>query len=911
MYEVNQQKGLVICMKSLFSNYDIAQTLEDFRKPLHIDDMKLLSLMQNVEQSRLHYTLDQYEGYTRMLNTVWKNKALESANLKYSDSPSIFNTLLHFVDNGVLKIKNGSEIVCQWESMLRWHDLSSSITEDLLTCAYLASSDLVSINSCSIHKDFSWPAYIKCDDHVLNTMMELPLVDIHAHLKGSSLNFDLNWLCLMNNIKGRDNEIDALQQKRQGKHIDSSISLYRKVVVAAAIRLWLYQLDCGIEYMPCSFFESIIKEPFDNALVAKVNKLQQYIESIRTISKAYVDINGVAHYLDYAVVEGKSIPHNHHERCAYSLLSGERYFLYNILKRIYNGATEGGKVESLFYIYLQVKNEIRHEINQLNDTVGFGNFAIFEERKTLFIKQYKEYSNAALHLAVASFFTRGDASLRYHEARITPDGTGSEILDSLQKYDNAINDPMFKTQKESWEYRYIFHFIKKPDKVTLQNEGDERHKDLRLEIKKQAHAIIEYRNSLEMYNGIYYADRAVGIDAANSEIVCRPEVFGQAFRFLREHKLVRPDLHQPADLGITYHVGEDFMDIVDGLRAVEEAMIFLQLRKGDRLGHALVLGVDVRKYYKSRNYTVPMSLQMQIDNCAWLYHHLTRCNKFQNVASELRERFASVYDLISGNLNRAIPSIDLYYYSMLLRGDDPNAYRDEVKLKRIGLSFEPWSRKALNDDVHCRTARNQATARQLYREYHYDINFKRNSAIYKEWVVAEEMLDAIEFVQSKVLDEVERKGLAIECNPTSNYKIGDFDRYEEHPIRIFNTVDSKSINRHSISVSINTDDKGVFSTSIEREYALIAHSLIRYYQRNPNGTTQQDVYDWLDKVRQYSVEQIFVKSVKLSESIANKSLEEIRREILTGNDKQVAALSFWERLKYAWKYIKSKENGKK
>lgn len=143
-----------------------------------------------------------------------------------------------------------------------------------------------------------------------------------------------------------------------------------------------------------------------------------------------------------------------------------------------------------------------------------------------------------------------------------------------------------------------------------------------------------------------------------------------------------------------------------------------------------------------------------------------------------------------------------------------------------------------------------------------------------------------------MLDKVEDMGLVIECNPTSNFKIGEIDRYDNHPIKKFNNIELNENKRRGISVSINTDDKGVFSTSIEREYALIAHSLIRYYQRNPNGTTQQDVYDWLDKVRQYSVEQIFDKSVKLSEPIANKSLEEIRREILTENDKQVAALSF-------------------
>ena len=883
MYEVNQQKGLVICMKSLFSKNDIAHTLAHFREPIQIDDKRMVLLMKDIDNERVQYTLDQYCGYISMLKTVWMKEVTPSSNLQYSNKPSIFNLLLHFVDNGVLKTRNGSEIVCQWDSLLRWHDLSSSITEDLLTCAFLASADLATASSGYVRKDFSWPAYIRCDDHVLRAMMELPLADIHAHLKGSSLNFDINWICLMNNVRGREKQFNKLQQYRQRNVCDSNISLYRKVVIASAIRLLLYQLDSGEEYMPISFFESLIQETSDQVLIAKVNNLQQYIEATKTNSKAYIDANGIAHYLDYAIVEGKSIPHNHQERCAYSLLSGERCFIYHSLKRIYNGEKDGRIVESLFYIYQLIKNEIRHEINQLNSAVGFSNFAIYEERKTLFIKGYKEYCDAALHLAVASFFTQGNANLRYHEARITPDVNSSNIVECIKKYDTAINNPMFKTQKEFWEFRYIFHFIKKPDLVTTENEGDERHKDLRDEIKRQSQAIVAYRNSLEKQNDTYLADRAVGIDAANSEIACRPEVFGQAFRFLRGHQVDHPEFHQPTDLGITYHVGEDFMDVVDGLRAIEEALIFLQLRKGDRLGHALVLGVDVQKYYKSRNYTIPMSLQMQLDNSAWMYHHLKGCNDFQGVAADMKDHFVSVFDQISNCKVNNVPSIDLYYFSMLLRGDNPKAYREKGRIKSQGKDVEAWSRKSLNDNKLCIKARNHVTAINLYHDYHYDNDFKRNSSIYTEWVITEEMIGAIKYLQSTILSRVESIGLAIECNPTSNYKIGDFDRYEEHPIQIFNTINTDVMDRHAISVSINTDDKGVFSTSIEREYALVAHSLIRKY-RESNASL---VYNWLDKVRRYSVEQIFDKSIKLTEPLANKSLEEITHEIIAENDNKI------------------------
>ena len=124
-----------------------------------------------------------------------------------------------------------------------------------------------------------------------------------------------------------------------------------------------------------------------------------------------------------------------------------------------------------------------------------------------------------------------------------------------------------------------------------------QHFKLREEIRRQAYAIYQFRSNRENWsNTNNLVGKVVGLDAANSEIFCRPEVYAQAFRFLRGHEVkIDEEIDDyPNDLRITYHVGEDFMDIADGLRAVEEALIFLNLKNGDRLGHALVLGTDVR-----------------------------------------------------------------------------------------------------------------------------------------------------------------------------------------------------------------------------------------------------------------------------------------------------------------------------
>lgn len=123
--------------------------------------------------------------------------------------------------------------------------------------------------------------------------------------------------------------------------------------------------------------------------------------------------------------------------------------------------------------------------------------------------------------------------------------------------------------------------------------------------------------------------------------------------------------------------------------------------------------------------------------------------------------------------------------------------------------------------------------------------------------VTDEVVEYIAAVQSMMLSEIERKHIGIECNPTSNLKIGHFDSYSTHPIlRMYNDNLMIDEDAHSISVTINTDDKGIFSTSLEREYSLLALSLEKKYVR-ADMCSPRVIYKWLDNIRQMSEEQKF------------------------------------------------------
>ena len=72
------------------------------------------------------------------------------------------------------------------------------------------------------------------------------------------------------------------------------------------------------------------------------------------------------------------------------------------------------------------------------------------------------------------------------------------------------------------------------------------------------------------------------MDACSQEIACRPEVFAPAFRYLRYMAVAERSCLMPEvpPLRFTYHVGEDFLDVTDGLRAIDEAVRYLRLGAG-------------------------------------------------------------------------------------------------------------------------------------------------------------------------------------------------------------------------------------------------------------------------------------------------------------------------------------------
>lgn len=789
------------------------------------------------------YSLDQCDLTASMVSSYFFCAVPGCKDSAFSPGRCVFNALVHF--SSKILIDKG-EPICKFEHILRWDSLVSILGEDLFTTSYLASRDVISKRARS---SFDWKLVIEQSDSLVNKVLSKEMADVHMHLNGSSGNFDLNWLSLMNKPHGREKQFRVLDAFLHPSHVikitaDQGTSLHALSLKASAIRFYLY-----VKYVQrrpfCPKENSLIRGLID-ANEKQAILLSNDWESILISNRSHSNPHGRFVDHDYACqIDDEAIKNN--PNC---IISGERRILYHCFKECYSGALPI-RDRAWLYAYILIKNRIRTELIQTNGFVGFGNFDLYEKRKELFIKGLSVYERLVEPWAIGQYcLGLGD---RYIEPRITPKKNAADLNDTLKNIDKKL---LRLSSAKLDCIHYVLHFIKKRDNA--KDDGlvlNPRHYQLREEVFKQSSAVNDFRKAFTSHQ------RVVGIDAANSEVFARPEVFAQAFRYLHKTKVIRVDGEKVFPLGMTYHVGEDFLSLIDGLRAIDEVLHFLRFGENNRLGHALVLGIDPESYLKLRHNTLLLPKQMVLDNIAWCLHEmLSGPSLCSSVISDLENAFTLIFEEVYQTMSGV--KFSDYYESWLLRGDNPVRYNSYISNHRIDTAtgVSEWSRFDLNDDQDAVIARQKPLACELYYRYHFDQNVRKKGGEIMEFICPDGMAEVIHHLQIKMLNKLGVANIGIETNPTSNRRIGGFSLYRDLPVFKFVPF---SIKGREVSASVNTDDRGVFTTSLDREYALLAGALYK----NENGSDPQRypmvmsrICDWLECIRNNGWNQRFLNS---------------------------------------------------
>lgn len=816
----------------------------------------------------------------------------------------LFSLLAHYGDE-VLEYRENA-VKCKFSMALDWRAVYLNLGQDLIVTAWLAHR---AVNEPIRNPEwtprfFSWPSVISTNNRNIECILKDGdgISENHCHLYGAAAVFPLNWSRLMTYPRLDEENLPWFEHRLQGRlgrgRNQNQISLKKSLLCAALLRVCLFQTLRG-ECVDCrQELRNFLLQTDDEGDGPGKTCLLERIDALRFRAVHLEQPDGSGSYcLDYAFTPELA----EEQKYDFRISAPERALLFQAFKACFSG-TWNMKTQWCFYLYLLLKADFRQEVVQMNQEIGFRNFQDYERRKfalwtvpevgdaywneayrTAVVAPLREQRIHALELRLTPKDTADDIfQLIYEIDRATAFGLdncgngwdGRKVFPKLDRIDECFHNSDAVSHLKSF---FVFHFIKKKDE---QNEGkipifECRHKNLRDDCRTKALAIVE-----ALSRHPYLRHRIRGVDACSNEIGCRPEVFASSFRFLRACPTwLFPSAFSKSSadtcLSVTYHAGEDFLDIADGLRAIDEAILFLGMRRGDRIGHALALGVAPDIHYRAKHDCIVLSKQNLLDNLAWLYFRSEELNlsappTLKEWAHNLAEDLFT--ELYRKYLRSSVTLRD-YYRSWKLRGDEPCLYETDGDRGSVGkpMRFDPLSAfyktnspyqsgKPIEDELeNCRNYNPAAV--EIYFLYQFNQDVKKIGRQPVNFPVSADYVAFMGQMQRRMQRYVESIGLCVECNPSSNLLIGTFDTYQQHPIFLFHKVGTYEQDSVQMHVSLNTDDQGIFDTSLSFEYAIVAAALATDVDKNGKRLyANREIEHFLRNLKRMGNEQSFANS---------------------------------------------------
>lgn len=348
------------------------------------------------------------------------------------------------------------------------------------------------------------------------------------------------------------------------------------------------------------------------------------------------------------------------------------------------------------------------------------------------------------------------------------------------------------------------HFIKSADADELKAFVEEnglrpacRHAKLRRKSDQSARALVAL---IQRTMGLDSLIR--GVDAASNERHAGPEVFAPVFRRMRDAGICR----------FTYHAGEDFVHLMSGLRAITEAVVFLDFDAGCRIGHGTASGLDPKAWWEAVGGYVVMTVEDRLDDLVLSRDLLLQARVHADCLPLLD---AEIKRLSMHIWNDPGITPEVLADAWKLRSLDPlvqnvpEDYFDQSR-RREALLFAEACARSPNAHAHfLRRHGRGATSAELQRGRE-DIRITRENEVLKPKI--------LRALQKAVLLLMHRRGIAIETLPSSNVRISIHKAYEDHHVRQWLGLDGKSAGK-CVSVVVGSDDPGIFATGLRMEYA--------------------------------------------------------------------------------------------
>ncbi|WP_105179402.1 hypothetical protein [Streptococcus suis] len=756
------------------------------------------------------------------------------------------------------------QLTVSFDHLLEWNGIVDKVDPSILFAMKAA------LSSKEIEEDSF--QRVQHDNDRLNAILSKGISENHMHLKGSGYTTEMSWHDFSISRRITFDHFEKILKDQRIRYEEKILGFYK----ARLIKLFLFQ--------------KLILEDKKSSQEKSASEDSGTVESERLTEQEMLYLFSAKNLDEYQYLVGRLqekvryLRERFEDYYKLNVLSGkfdikkrsyvvERQYLTDIFRNYLNNRPSKFDVFVL-NVYLLSMNQFRTFLYQTNIGMGFSKFKLSEDIKEDMLSKDRDTKDDTIRSTFDKYYS--ERNVKKVEFRIAPKTSVADYNKLLKKL-HGINSEVSKEYGDrQLDYGVIVHLIKDKDDFTKKDGLSRKEKSLTA-IKKSTDVLLqlfEAENRLREQNLFSEFDencipstKIIGLDTANYEHNVRPEIFGPFFR------KVRASIDQRRFFGLTYHVGEDYVTIANGLRAIDEVIEFLGYRRGDRLGHALALGLDIQQYFMTKRNKIHSTLEEYFDDIVWMYFFIKENRKIEDKESHeilqyLRDHFEEIKAILLETIRNeqlqkdglAQFTLEDYYASYCLRGDDPTLYHDLLEMIPTDDFEEEYykltksSECGLNDchAYHKKSFKNQK-ARLLYYQYHYSKNFKKLHSEPFSQDASLQYIQAVAYTQLLLRRKVERLGICVECNPSSNRKISFVNKYIELPWFELNQSGLADRDLPDIPISINSDDSAIFQTDLSLEYAYVTATLLR------EGFKPEKVYQYIDYLREQSMQQSFIR----------------------------------------------------
>ncbi len=440
-----------------------------------------------------------------------------------------------------------------------------------------------------------------------------------------------------------------------------------------------------------------------------------------------------------------------------------------------------------FHYYMLIYSFFQKLLVQQKTQVGFDQFQkiTFNELR----EETEEKYESRFHQLQGMY----NNSLSVLEGRFAP----KDNLDKSLKLLKNINQGYTKEHRKQFELKLVPHFIKMKDSRKIKNIITFRDLELRIKNKRSLSVLLGSMKYRDSERNLIFKKLIVGFDVAGNELHASPEVFSPIFRKL-------------TFLGyenFTYHAGEDFVHILSGLRMMYEAVDFLGMKKGNRIGHGTAAGIEPELWNK-RLFGCKLTIKQGewLDNLVFAYdickkNKVITEEKIKELEKEIRKYFNKIYDILfKYTINQLIEAWKIRKYDPLI-----------VFGWREPSFFESFEKEELEEYNKI-----DQEIIDLYEKYHCKYSIEKYNKMIEIEVFEFFTSEELRILQNNIIIFLNDNEIAIETLPTSNVRISYYKQYSEHHLIRWLGINDKTDPKPK--VVIGSDDTGIFMTNLQNEY---------------------------------------------------------------------------------------------